>query len=84
MNGYVHFFSLFVYVYDQLYGLGVGMEKAKPKKLKANIKDRLLAASEAFFTQEVPEDVLDAVRRASADYGRRKTRLAYMRDRCGG
>ncbi len=77
----VHFFTLFIFLYDELFGLGVGMKKIPPKKLKAHTKAKLLAISHEFATEAVPKNVLDAVQRASADYGRRKTRLDYMRNR---
>jgi hypothetical protein len=35
-------------------------------------------------TQNVPDGVLDAIRRASADVGRRRTRLAYLQAVCNG
>ena len=75
----VHFFTLFTFTYDLLYGLGtpleLGMAEAVPKQYAV----RLLEVSRRFREWEVPADVLDAVTRASADTGRRLTRLRYLR-----
>jgi uncharacterized protein with ParB-like and HNH nuclease domain len=78
----VYFFTLFIYIYDQLYGLGSQLKRASSNKLKKRIKERLLTVSEEFYTEQVPRTVLDAVQRASSDLGRRKTRLEYMQERC--
>lgn len=79
----VHFFSLWVFLYDLLWGLGSSVEKNKrPKTLPENLPEGLLKVSRDFRTESVPKDVLDAVQRASADHGRRKKRLEYMHSVC--
>ncbi len=81
-SGEVYFFTLFVFVYDELYGLGSKLDRKPPRKLKKDLKARLLAVGKRFKSEQVPKNVLDAVQRASSDYGRRKTRLDYLQKLC--
>ena len=74
----VYFFTLFVFVYDLLYGLGSDMKRRAARKLPSQLRAKLLDVSRRFETERVPRDVLDAVQRASSDTGRRKTRLDYV------
>ena len=76
----VYFFTLFVFIYDLMYGIGSPLDERKATKIPPSMRDRLLEISGSFQSGNVPEHVLDAVRRASADLGRRRTRLDYMRD----
>ena len=78
----VHFFSLWVFIYDRLWGLGTALEKKKAKAMPSNLEKALRSISESFSEQSVPRHVLDAVQRASADQGRREMRLDYMRSVC--
>ena len=79
----VHFFTLFVFIYDCLFELGSDLVPTqKPRILKRGLRSSLLQVGREFQEQQVPERVLDAVRRASADLGRRRTRLEYMTQRC--
>ena len=80
----VNFFSLFVLVYEYLYGLGSPLKRTKGKALPSGMRSALLKISERFSTQNVPKSVLDAVQRASADFGRREKRLKYMKRICDG
>ncbi|MDE0167588.1 MAG: DUF262 domain-containing protein [Bryobacterales bacterium] len=76
----VYFFTLFVFLYDRLYGLGsklTSTQEAHP--LSAGLKKSILEVGKAFRDEKVPNAVLDAVRRASADLGRRRTRLDYLK-----
>ncbi|MFL5560790.1 MAG: DUF262 domain-containing protein [Gemmatimonadaceae bacterium] len=77
----VHFFTLFVCLYDHLYGLGTPLDKRRQRSLPDGIVGKLVAASEDIAAGNVPPDVLDAVRRATADRGRRRTRLDYLAGR---
>jgi hypothetical protein len=81
----VFFYSLFAFIYDQLYGLGSDLSrKAKARSIDRNaLQDCLLNVGEAFKNRNVPEDVVDAVERASSDYGRRHIRHQYLRRLCG-
>jgi uncharacterized protein with ParB-like and HNH nuclease domain len=74
----VNFFSLFVLVYERAFGLGSALDRRKPTPLNPNLGERLILVSRNLQTQQLPLEVLDAVQRASADLGRRKTRLRYM------
>jgi Protein of unknown function DUF262 len=81
----IYFFTLFTFLYERMYALGSEMDlKREPRKLPLNLKECLFTASTNFRTEKVPVTVLDAVRRASADTGRRRTRLNYLLDLCGG
>lgn len=75
----VYFVTLFQLVYDLRYGLGSDLEDCDPAALPRGMHEKLLQASRDLKSEHVPEDVLDAVRRASADLGRRRTRLDYLR-----
>ena len=79
----VHFFSLWVYLYDVMWGLGSEPKGRAPAKLPQGLAAKLSEVSGNFRTEDVPKDVLDAVQRASADTGRRQKRLRYMHDVCG-
>ena len=79
----VHFFTLFVFIYNRLYGLGSGLTpKRKPNSLRPALRAALLKVGECFKKEQVPPGVLDAVRRASVDLGRRRTRLDYVTKQC--
>ena len=79
----VHFFTLFVFLYDRLYGLGSALTPSrKPNPLKPALRTALLDVGKRFHEQRVPPGVLDAVRRASVDLGRRRTRLDYVTKQC--
>ena len=76
----VHFFSLFLFVYDMIYGLGSNLKSDKLRPaLSRRLREFLIQVGREFEEQRVPDDVLDSVRRASADLGRRRTRLDYMK-----
>jgi hypothetical protein len=80
----VYFFTLFTYLYDKMFGLGSDLTKREPRRLPRGLRENLLTVSQNFRTQNVPLAVLDAVQRASADLGRRRTRLDYIRAICDG
>ena len=82
-SGEVFFFTLFSFVYDLMYGLGSEMDSKRQPKPVGDIGDCLIKASTNVRTENVPSNVLDAVRRASADTGRRETRLKYLHEVCG-
>jgi hypothetical protein len=74
----IHFFTLFVFLYDRLYGLGAALEKTRAKTLPPTVKKRLEVASRRFKDWDLPEEVIDAVARAATDIGRRRTRLRFI------
>ena len=79
----VHFFTLFLFIYDTMYGLGTALDRGRrPRALRKRLRRALLQVGSDFLEQQVPDEVLDAVRRASADLGRRQTRLNYMAQQC--
>ena len=78
----VNFFSLFIFVYDRTYGLGSSLERRKPRGLGDGFADCLLEVSKRIRSREVPQPVADAIDRASADTGRRRTRLQFMSETC--
>lgn len=78
----VHFFSLWVYLYDVMWGLGSKLDKNRARPLPPSLARGLTKVSEHFVRESVPNAVLDAVQRASADLGRRRTRLQYMHKVC--
>jgi hypothetical protein len=65
-----------------MFGLGSKLSKQKAKPLPADLEKNLLQVSKDFRSQNVPTDVLDPVQRASADIGRRRTRLRYLKTVC--
>lgn len=86
----VHFFSLFLFLYSVRYALRLDSSKVSintattvdekvmppaPSVLRQTLRD----VSSKFASGDVPTDVLDAVQRASTDYGRRLTRLQFMK-----
>lgn len=78
----IHFFTLFVFIYDRMWGLNSALTKRSPTKLPKNLRDSLLAVDAAYRDQTAPKRVLDAVARASTDLGRRRTRLDYIQKVC--
>jgi uncharacterized protein with ParB-like and HNH nuclease domain len=80
----IHFFTLFVYLYDELYGLGSKLTRQSPRKLSKDLGQKILDLSRRLSSLNVPANVIDAFQRSSTDYGRRKTRLDYMKEQCSG
>ncbi len=79
----VSFFTLFCYFYEKTYGLGSELRSSRPKKLPRDLASCLVAASNSLRGDTAPPAVLDAMQRASADLGRRRTRLDYLLNTCG-
>lgn len=81
----VFFYSLFAYIYDKLFELGADLDHKVPKRRidRRKLADCLLLVSERFGKRDVPEDVMDAVVRASSDYGRRLKRHEFLSSTCG-
>lgn len=80
----VNFFTLFTYLYDRTYGLGRSLERRKATSLPKRLTQCLLRASADIRSENVPDEVLDAIRRASSDLGRRRTRLQHLHAVCDG
>lgn len=80
----VYFYTLFTYLYDQMYGLGSELVERSPQRVEFDkVRKCLLEASRRFAISNVPPEVVDAIVRASADTGRRRTRHDYLRQVCG-
>jgi len=74
----VIFFSLFVFLYDEMYGLETKLDSATPYKLSARLGTRLRRLGQKLDCGDVPEDVLDAIQRAPTNVGRRLIRHEYF------
>ena len=73
----MHFYSLFLYVYDRLWGLGSPLKRTPAGSIPRNFQSKVMEVSRRFKTGEVPPKVLDSVARAATDLGRRRTRYLY-------
>jgi hypothetical protein len=82
-SGEIHFFTLFVYLYGHLWGLGEEIKERRPRKLPGDLQSRLYILNDLYVHGEIPPDVRDAVARSSTDYGRRATRFNFMVEVCG-
>ncbi|MFS0728934.1 DUF262 domain-containing protein [Curtobacterium sp. 1P10AnD] len=77
----VNFFTLFAVIYDLVWGLGSDVSiRTAPRKLPKNTVTRLIEIGDRLRTSEVPAAVLDAMQRASADLGRRRTRFNFVKN----
>lgn len=76
----VNFFTLFVVVYDLEWGLGSPLVKARPAKLDSSFATRFAEVGAILRSGDVPDKVLDAMQRASADLGRRRTRFEFVKN----
>jgi hypothetical protein len=80
----MHFFSLYVYVYDKLFGLGSSLGRSSPRSLPRSLRTCLDEADRRFKDGPLPTDVLEAVSGAATDIGRRQTRLRFLVSICDG
>lgn len=87
----VFFFTLFIYLYDTMYGLGSDLSFQQPNRLPPNLKNNLLKASKKIKeienideseNPEVPLELIDAIRQKRADKARRQIRLEYLGSIC--
>jgi hypothetical protein len=78
----MHFFTLFLYVYGRLFGLGSSLVRASPKPIPRGLKSRLAEVDRRFRENDVPPDVLQAVTGAATDLSKRRTRLEFVRSIC--
>jgi hypothetical protein len=74
----VLFFSLFVAVYDSLYGLKSPLRATKADALPPGFRSAFLRASTKILEKSLPEKVQDAVDKATTDRGRRVVRHNYL------
>lgn len=76
----VNFFSLWALVYDLMYDLDTPLgRRAKPAAIRpTRLRAAVVKASEKIRSEDVNDEVLDAIRRASSDTGRRRTRHTFL------
>lgn len=77
----VLFYSLWVLTYDLLYGIDAPLDqKMKPRPLPSDsFREAVRIGSERIRSEDVNDDVLDAIRRASSDTARRVVRHEFLR-----
>jgi hypothetical protein len=75
----VNFFTLFAVIYDLAWGLGSPPAASSSRKLSHGSVERLREVGSRLKSGKVPAKVLDAMQRASADLGRRRTRFEFVR-----
>lgn len=78
----MHFFTLFVYLYDRMFGLKTSLDKRPSRALRPGLAERLAEVDRRFRTGKLPSAVLEAVSGAATDLGHRKTRLAFVAAVC--
>jgi hypothetical protein len=78
----MHFFSLFVYLYDKMYGLGSDLERRSPKSIGRALTSCIGEVDRRFKDGRLPPEVLEAVSGAATDLGRRRTRLSFFTSIC--
>lgn len=61
-----------------MYGLKSPLEHSKPKPLPGGVADRLRNASNRIRTKDLPEQVQDAMEKATADKARRDVRHEFI------
>lgn len=75
----VNFFTLFAAVFDLEWGLGAPPVETTARKLPPEATDRVRVVGDRLRRGDVPVEVLDAMQRASADLGRRRTRFEFVK-----
>jgi hypothetical protein len=77
------FYSLYAAVYNHIFGLQSKLEQCEPNPLPPGLADRLRAASNRIRTKDLPDNVQDAMERATADKRRRDTRHGFIKEALG-
>ncbi len=72
------FYSLFLAVYDHMYGLKSALDSRKSKLLPPSFAASLSAASKRIQSKTLPASVQDAMDKATADKARREVRHKYL------
>lgn len=72
------FYSLYVAIYDHMYGLKSTLKKVKPKTLPNDLEEKLRKTSARIKTKKLPKMVQDAMDKATADKARRDRRHAFI------
>jgi hypothetical protein len=78
------FYSLFTACYDYMYGLGSSLSRnAKKKPLPASFSTKVERLDRRIKEGDLPEKTVDAMEKATADIGRRKTRHLFFQRSLG-
>lgn len=80
----MHFFTLFVYLYDRMYGLGGTLNRRAPESPPASLVKNLAIVDARFRGGDLPRKVAEAVAGAATDIGKRRTRLEFLAEICDG
>lgn len=83
-SGQTLFYTLFVFVYDLLFGLGSEVSKAQPRKIAAGMPHCLRTASRVIQTEDLPVDLARALRGATTHADTRLIRFEFLKNQCVG
>jgi hypothetical protein len=72
------FFSLWVAVYDHLYGLKSPLKKKSPASLPSTFASKLAATSRRVAQGDLKDDIQDALDKGTSDPARRRTRHKFL------
>lgn len=72
------FYSLFVAIYHHMYGLRSPLRKKRPLSLPSRIGTAFQRASNQIRSKELPDNVQDAMDKATGDKARRDERHKYL------
>jgi len=79
----MHFFTLFVYMYDRLYGLKSDLKRRSPRSLPRGLATCMHRVNDRLRGTDLPDDVLKALSGAATDVGRRRSLFDFMTGICG-
>jgi hypothetical protein len=80
----VLFYSLFTACYDHMYGLQSKYTQRKsPRPLPAALPERFLRIGKRIAEGNLPDEVMDAIRKSTTDKGRRTTRHEFFMENLG-
>lgn len=77
------FYSLFTACYDHIFGLKSKLRKSTARRLPTDLGTKLSRLNSDIQDAKLPENVADAMEKATADVGRRRTRHRYFVKRLG-
>jgi len=78
-SGRVLFNTLFTFYYDEIFGLGSGLQKMKPRPLKGNVALAMQRASNTISDGDLDEGLAKALRGATGNVDARRTRLKFLK-----
>jgi hypothetical protein len=74
------FNTLFTFYYNELYGLGSDLRRAKPKPLSMRLTNAVRAASERVTKGRIPKKLAKMLRGATSDLASRRARFEFLRE----